>query len=89
MARSAWLRAEEGAAYACAYIAAGPAHHLRLTAQTSSAAASSIPASWAVRLFDEQGVPHSSVTRLPSFGFDVLPFEDPDGIQLELTAPAT
>ena len=41
----------------------------------------------AVRLFDEQGVTHGSVTRLPSFGIDVLPFEDPDGIQLELTAP--
>jgi hypothetical protein len=23
----------------------------------------------------------------PSFGIDVLSFEDPDGIQLELTAP--
>jgi len=42
----------------------------------------------AVRLFDEQGVTHGSITRLPSFGIDVLPFEDPDGIQLELTAPA-
>jgi glyoxylase I family protein len=31
----------------------------------------------AVRLFDEQGVPHGSITRLPSFGIDVLPFEDP------------
>jgi hypothetical protein len=41
----------------------------------------------AVRLLDEQGVPHGSITRLPSFGIDVLPFEDPDGIQLELTAP--
>ena len=41
----------------------------------------------AVRLFDEQGVPHGTITRLPSFGIDVLPFEDPDGIQLELTAP--
>ena len=40
-----------------------------------------------VRLFDEQGVPHGTITRLPSFGIDVLPFEDPDGIQLELTAP--
>lgn len=40
----------------------------------------------AVRLFDERGVPHGSITRLPSFGIDVLPFEDPDGIQLELTA---
>ena len=42
----------------------------------------------AVRLFDEQGVIHGSITRLPSFGIDMLPFEDPDGIQLELTAPA-
>src|SRR6266699_2855919 len=41
----------------------------------------------AVRLFDEQGVPHGNITRLPSYGIDVLPFEDPDGIQLELTAP--
>ena len=41
----------------------------------------------AVRLLDEHGVPHGSITRLPSFGIDVLPFEDPDGIQLELTAP--
>ena len=41
----------------------------------------------AVRLFDEQGVTHGSITRLDSFGIDVLPFEDPDGIQLELTAP--
>ena len=42
----------------------------------------------AVRLFDERGVPHGDITRLPSFGIDVLPFEDPDGIQLELTAAA-
>ena len=41
----------------------------------------------AVRLFDEQGVPHGAITGLPSFGIDVLPFEDPDGVQLELTAP--
>ena len=41
----------------------------------------------AVRLFDEQGVTHGAITRLASFGIDVLPFEDPDGIQLELTAP--
>jgi glyoxylase I family protein len=41
----------------------------------------------AVRLFDEQGVAHGEITRLPSFGIDVLSFEDPDGIQLELTAP--
>ena len=41
----------------------------------------------AARLFDEQGVPRGTITRLPSFGIDVLPFEDPDGVQLELTAP--
>jgi hypothetical protein len=27
------------------------------------------------------------ITPLPSFGIDVLSFNDPDGIQLELTAP--
>jgi len=42
----------------------------------------------AVRLFDERGVTHGVITRLAGFGIDVLPFEDPDGIQLELTAPA-
>ena len=41
----------------------------------------------AVRLLDERGVTHGSITRLPSAGFDILSFEDPDGIQLELTAP--
>ena len=41
----------------------------------------------AVRLFDERGVEHGAITRLAGFGIDVLPFEDPDGIQLELTAP--
>ena len=41
----------------------------------------------AARLFSEQGVPHGEITTLASFGIDVLPFEDPDGIQLELTAP--
>ena len=30
---------------------------------------------------------HGEITRLASFGIDVLSFEDPDGIQLELTAP--
>jgi glyoxylase I family protein len=43
----------------------------------------------AVRLLDEHGVTHGQITRLPSFGIDVLSFEDPDGIQLELTAPVT
>jgi glyoxylase I family protein len=33
------------------------------------------------------GVSHGEITRLPSFGIDVLPFADPDGVQLELTAP--
>jgi glyoxylase I family protein len=41
----------------------------------------------AARLFDERGVTHGEITRLPSFGIDVLPFTDPDGVQLELTAP--
>jgi glyoxylase I family protein len=40
----------------------------------------------AVRLFEERGVPHGEITSLPSFGIDVLSFEDPDGVQLELTA---
>jgi glyoxylase I family protein len=40
----------------------------------------------AIHLFDELGVEHGAITRLPGFGIDVLPFEDPDGIQLELTA---
>jgi len=41
----------------------------------------------AVALLDEQGVNHGQITSLTSFGIDVLPFEDPDGVQLELTAP--
>ena len=41
----------------------------------------------AVLLFDERGVTHGEITRLPGFGIDVLSFEDPDGVQLELTAP--
>jgi glyoxylase I family protein len=41
----------------------------------------------AVRLLDEAGVTHGEITSLASFGIDVLAFEDPDGIQLELTAP--
>jgi glyoxylase I family protein len=43
----------------------------------------------AARLLDDRGVPHGAITRLESFGIDVLPFEDPDGVQLELTAPAS
>ena len=41
----------------------------------------------AVILFDSHGVPHGEITALPSFGIYVLPFRDPDNIQLELTAP--
>jgi len=41
----------------------------------------------AARLFDEHHVTHGEITSLPSFGIDVLSFEDPDGVQLELTAP--
>lgn len=41
----------------------------------------------AIELFDEHGVTHGEITALPAFGIEVLSFEDPDGIQLELTAP--
>jgi catechol 2,3-dioxygenase-like lactoylglutathione lyase family enzyme len=41
----------------------------------------------AVRLLDERGVAHGDITALASFGIEVLPFNDPDGVQLELTAP--
>ena len=41
----------------------------------------------AIELFDEHGVTHGVITALPSFGIEVLSFRDPDGIQLELTAP--
>jgi glyoxylase I family protein len=41
----------------------------------------------AAALLDEHGVTRGEITSLPSFGIDVLSFEDPDGVQLELTAP--
>ncbi|HEY4025845.1 MAG TPA: VOC family protein [Candidatus Dormibacteraeota bacterium] len=41
----------------------------------------------AVRLFDEQGVSHGGITTLEGFGIHILPFRDPDNIQIELTAP--
>jgi glyoxylase I family protein len=41
----------------------------------------------AVALFDDIGVPHGPITGLGSFGIYVLPFRDPDNVQLELTAP--
>jgi glyoxylase I family protein len=43
----------------------------------------------AERFLETQGIIHGPITRLESFGIDVLSFEDPDGIQLELTAPVT
>jgi catechol 2,3-dioxygenase-like lactoylglutathione lyase family enzyme len=41
----------------------------------------------AAGLFDERGVPHGEIVTLSSFGIHVLPFRDPDNIQVELTAP--
>jgi glyoxylase I family protein len=41
----------------------------------------------AVQLFDEHGVPHGEITTLGGFGIHILPFRDPDNIQIELTAP--
>lgn len=37
--------------------------------------------------FDARGVSHGEITELPSFGICILPFRDPDNIQVELTAP--
>ena len=41
----------------------------------------------AARLLDERGVPHGEITTLDGFGIHILPFRDPDNIQVELTAP--
>jgi len=41
----------------------------------------------ALQAFEERGVEHSDITDLPPFGIAVLPFKDPDGVALELTAP--
>ena len=41
----------------------------------------------AIGFLDERGVPHGEVRELTSFGICVLPFRDPDNIQLELTSP--
>jgi glyoxylase I family protein len=61
-------------------------HHLRLTVTDVQRSREELEQ--AARRFDERGVAHGAITRLAGFGIDVLPFEDPDGIQLELTAPA-
>src|SRR5437764_1816183 len=36
----------------------------------------------AVRLLDEHGVPHGEITTLGGFGIHILPFRDPDNIQV-------
>jgi hypothetical protein len=41
----------------------------------------------AAQAFTERGVEHSDITDLPPLGIAVLPFKDPDGLALELTAP--
>lgn len=41
----------------------------------------------AVRLFDQRGIQHGEIRTLEGFGIHVLPFRDPDNIQVELTAP--
>jgi hypothetical protein len=42
----------------------------------------------AVRTFDERGIEHGEVVDLAPFGIFVLSFRDPDGLQLELSAPS-
>lgn len=41
----------------------------------------------AARFLDERGVTRGQIGHYPDLGISVLPFDDPDGIQLELTAP--
>jgi len=41
----------------------------------------------AVALFEARGVPHGEIKTLAGFGICVLPFRDPDNIQVELTSP--
>ena len=36
---------------------------------------------------EERGIPHGGITELTPFGIALLPFKDPDGIQLEICAP--
>ncbi|WP_040789790.1 VOC family protein [Nocardia paucivorans] len=36
---------------------------------------------------DAAGIPHGEITEMAQFGIVILSFDDPDGIQLELTAP--
>jgi glyoxylase I family protein len=41
----------------------------------------------AIRLLDQNHVPHGEPRELTSFGICVMSFRDPDNIQLELTSP--
>ncbi len=41
----------------------------------------------AAKIMDDMGVTHGEISDLVPFGIALLPFRDPDGIQLELTAP--
>jgi catechol 2,3-dioxygenase-like lactoylglutathione lyase family enzyme len=41
----------------------------------------------AAKLFEERGIEHGDILELSAFGIAVLPFRDPDNIQVELTAP--
>ena len=68
----------------------GPVHHLRLTVndvERSNMGSSRADLEEAVTRLDEWGVTHGEIEDLPPFGVAVLPLRDPDGIQLELTAP--
>ena len=41
----------------------------------------------AMTQLEERGIAHGGVTELMPFGIALLPFKDPDGIQLEICAP--
>ena len=41
----------------------------------------------AARVLDERAIPRGEIRELPAFGIAVLPFRDPDNIQIEITAP--
>ena len=41
----------------------------------------------AMAQLEARGIPHGGITELTPFGIALLPFKDPDGIQLEICAP--
>jgi hypothetical protein len=41
----------------------------------------------AMAKLEERGIPRGGITELVPFGIALLPFKDPDGIQLETCAP--